>query len=180
MPFKPKDHSLPKACKTCKEVKPPEAFYIINKPAVRQHLGPGRQPHCIICHNKRVSERKRVAGEAWHKKENFRKMKWINENRERHDKTSLSSRLKRLFNITLEDYDNMLKSQNGTCAICKQTETKMNKFLGIPKRLAVDHCHMTGKVRGLLCFHCNSSIGKLKDSVELLQNAIEYLKKSKE
>jgi len=48
------------------------------------------------------------------------------------------------------------------------------------KRLAVDHCHVSGKIRGLLCFHCNSSLGKMKDSVEILQNAIDYLKKNRE
>ena len=55
---------------------------------------------------------------------------------------------------------------------------KCNKETGKLKRLAVDHCHETGKVRGLLCFHYNSSLGKFKDSIELLQNAIDYLKDS--
>lgn len=61
----------------------------------------------------------------------------------------------------------MLTSQGGTCAICHGTAT-----VG---RLAVDHCHLTGKVRGLLCTNCNTALGKLKDSKELLLNAINYL-----
>jgi hypothetical protein len=87
--------------------------------------------------------------------------------------------LKRTFNITLDDYNRMLEDQNGVCAICKRTETRKSK-LGELWQLSVDHCHDTGKVRGLLCFACNSSLGKFKDSIETLQNAIEYLKRSKE
>lgn len=61
----------------------------------------------------------------------------------------------------------MLREQGGTCAICHGTET-----VG---RLAVDHCHSTGRVRGLLCTNCNQAIGKLKDDSQLLRNAINYL-----
>lgn len=83
--------------------------------------------------------------------------------------------LKRNFNITLDDYNNMLALQNGTCAICKQEESKIFKKTGKRVDLAVDHCHKTGKVRGLLCWKCNASLGKFQDSIEILQNAIKYL-----
>lgn len=62
------------------------------------------------------------------------------------------------FGITIEDYNAMHDKQNGLCAICKQPETRLNKS-GTLHRLAVDHCHKTGKVRGLLCFKCNAAIG---------------------
>lgn len=78
--------------------------------------------------------------------------------------------LSKKYNITIEQYDSMLKSQDKKCSICE------NKFNDKSKRFAVDHCHTTGKIRGLLCFHCNTGIGKLKDSVELLEKAIIYLK----
>lgn len=75
--------------------------------------------------------------------------------------------LKRCYGITPEEYDKILREQGGTCAICHGTES-----VG---RLAVDHCHLTGKVRGLLCTNCNQAIGKLKDDAQLLRNAINYL-----
>lgn len=74
--------------------------------------------------------------------------------------------LKSRYGITLEQYNNQLDIQNNKCAICG---TKSEKSL------AVDHCHTTGKVRGLLCLKCNTAIGKLNDDVILLQRAIEYL-----
>jgi hypothetical protein len=77
----------------------------------------------------------------------------------------------RKYNISLSQYDDMLKKQNGVCAICK-------KQCSSGKRLAVDHCHSSGKIRGLLCAHCNTSLGKFNDSVELLTNAINYLKEN--
>jgi len=78
--------------------------------------------------------------------------------------------LKYSYGITLEDYNEMLAIQNGVCAICNQSCTT-------GRRLCVDHDHKTGKVRGLLCNDCNSGIGKLKDSSEILKNAANYLDK---
>lgn len=82
--------------------------------------------------------------------------------------------LKRLFGITLEDYNKMLLEQNEVCAICNQKE--MNKKY---RTLSVDHCHKTGKVRGLLCSNCNLGIGNMKDNINNLKNAINYLEKNK-
>jgi len=79
------------------------------------------------------------------------------------------------FEISMQDYNNMLSAQGGVCAICKQPET--HKRNGKVKALAVDHHHGTGKVRGLLCSDCNTGIGKLKDSPDVLQSAIDYLRK---
>lgn len=83
-------------------------------------------------------------------------------------------RLRRLYGISLEEYDCLRNKQDGKCAICgsKGTETKS----GTRYALAVDHCHITGSVRGLLCQDCNSGLGSLKDDVALLERAILYLK----
>lgn len=80
--------------------------------------------------------------------------------------------LKRIYGITLEEYNQMLISQNNSCAICKSTnpEGKHNKFV-------VDHCHKNGHVRALLCTRCNLGIGAFKDNVDNLQSAINYLNK---
>ena len=79
---------------------------------------------------------------------------------------------KRRYGITLDDYAQMLKLQNNRCAICNGTATGNRR----QKNLSVDHCHTTGKVRGLLCHGCNSGIGYMKDDIELLEKAIDYLK----
>ena len=77
--------------------------------------------------------------------------------------------LRNTYGLTEQDYDKQLKLQNGCCAICGKHHTKEKKYL------AVDHCHTTGKVRGLLCWRCNVSIGKFEDNVVILQSAINYL-----
>jgi hypothetical protein len=80
--------------------------------------------------------------------------------------------LKRMYGITQQDYDVMLTEQNNQCAICKTTEPggrhTSNYFV-------VDHCHNTGKVRKLLCHHCNTALGLVGDNIGTLQAMIEYL-----
>ena len=76
--------------------------------------------------------------------------------------------LKKLYGISLEEYEALLDSQDGVCAICKETP-RNNRFLG------VDHDHDTGRVRGLLCTTCNVGLGALHDSVEILRSALAYL-----
>ena len=84
-------------------------------------------------------------------------------------------KLKTTFGLSLDDYEGMAKSQNYRCAICHKEETaKSNK--GFVKCLAVDHCHETGRIRGLLCQACNTALGKFKDDEALLKSAINYLK----
>lgn len=76
------------------------------------------------------------------------------------------ARLKR-YGITLEQYTDLVLKQEGLCKIC-----------GENKPLDIDHNHETGLIRGLLCGCCNKGIGQLKDNIELLENAIKYLKES--
>ncbi len=86
--------------------------------------------------------------------------------------------LKFNFDMSLEQYKNISKSQDNVCAICRLPETSKPQN-GRTKNLAVDHCHKTGKIRGLLCGKCNKGIGLLQDNEEILMSAISYLKKSK-
>lgn len=81
--------------------------------------------------------------------------------------------LKRSFNISLDEYNLMLEKQEGRCAICKTDDPHVDTKSGF--HFAVDHCHTTGKVRGLLCAHCNTGLGKFRDDVANLQQAINYL-----
>lgn len=86
-----------------------------------------------------------------------------------HSRAKRAYRLRVQYNMTPEDYTRMLQEQGGTCAICKGPPG------GHAKEHYVDHCHSTGKVRGLLCMHCNSSLGHARDNVETLQRMIDYL-----
>lgn len=79
--------------------------------------------------------------------------------------------LNKKYGITLNEYEVMLKAQNSRCAICDTPNP-----LGPTNEFVVDHCHKTGKIRGLLCNHCNTGLGKLGDSVETLEKALRYLK----
>ena len=71
------------------------------------------------------------------------------------------------YGVTKRVYAEILVAQNGKCAICKEISKKT---------LAVDHCHKTGQIRGLLCRACNSMLGFGKDNKSIFENAISYLK----
>jgi hypothetical protein len=81
-------------------------------------------------------------------------------------------KLKANYGITLDQYNQILAKQNNLCSICE----KPNKH---KRRLNVDHDHITGVVRGLLCHHCNTSLGGFGDSIEVLARAIKYLEEHK-
>jgi hypothetical protein len=81
------------------------------------------------------------------------------------------------YGVSAEDYERRLVDQNGVCAICRRAETATLK--GKVKSLAVDHCHTTKKVRGLLCANCNHGLGKFGDEPALLRAAADYLEKSR-
>ena len=77
--------------------------------------------------------------------------------------------LKSKYGITLEEYNARLLKQDNKCAICGGINRS-------GKRLAVDHCHVTGRVRGLLCSNCNNGLGLFQDNSEFLNKAAAYLK----
>lgn len=77
------------------------------------------------------------------------------------------------YGITRQQYDMLLESQNGVCAICTNPETK--KIKGKVCNLHVDHDHETNEIRGLLCGKCNLGIGAFNDDVHIMQRAIEYI-----
>ncbi len=86
-----------------------------------------------------------------------------------------SSQLRQKYGITLAEYDTMLTVQNGLCAICGKPETATRK--GAILKLSIDHSHSSGAIRSLLCNCCNSGIAFFKENPDLLQAAIDYLKK---
>lgn len=83
-------------------------------------------------------------------------------------------RLQLKVKFSYEDYLAMLERQGGVCAICHQPETEKRQ-----RCLNVDHDHVTGKVRGLLCSNCNHALGQFDDNPETIRKAIAYLQKHK-
>lgn len=77
--------------------------------------------------------------------------------------------LKRNYGITLDEYNSILTKQNNSCAVCS---THKDAF---KRDLDVDHCHKTGKVRGLLCVACNTALGLLKEDKERAIKLFQYL-----
>lgn len=105
--------------------------------------------------------------------------KW-SDARARNPDVEYDRNLKRNYGITLEEYLEKFQNQNGVCKICKQPETTINGHTKVVRRLAVDHCHKTNKVRDLLCTRCNTTIGSVDDDIELLEEMINYIKEHKE
>lgn len=86
--------------------------------------------------------------------------------------------LMRQYQITLEDYRDMYEEQNGLCKICGEDGTRRASATQSTP-LVIDHSHVTGDVRGLLCHTCNSALGQFNDDIGILNKAIEYLTTSK-
>lgn len=118
---------------------------------------------------------------SYYKKNNKQIKVKLNSNEDRkskkkiyNSKTEIKQRarinsLKSLYGVTIEHYNEMLNSQNNCCAICLRPASEFKK------RLHIDHCHETGKVRGLLCRGCNLALGIFKDNSSTLRKAAEYL-----
>lgn len=94
---------------------------------------------------------------------------WYAANTEKAKLAALRVRLRNAYGLNFAAYEILLKKQKGKCAICGAKPKK---------RLCVDHCHRTKKVRGLLCRNCNAGIGLLKDDPKLLLKAVKYLQRA--
>ena len=85
------------------------------------------------------------------------------------------------YGITEHEYNDMLSTQNGCCAICGSDSSKTKKRKSgqgaEPRAFSIDHCHKTGKIRALLCGWCNTLIGLCEENPSVLRAAIEYLNK---
>jgi len=93
--------------------------------------------------------------------------------RSRHKERLRAQQLRIKFNITIDAYERMFRNQNGVCAIC-------GKFNVDGRRLAVDHDHNTGRIRGLLCRMCNVFLGLIENTPGLLHKFSEYIEKFSE
>ena len=170
-------NSVMKKCNTCTKVLSKEKFH---KKAQNKD---GYSNTCRRCTSEKgkiwrendpnFSEKHKLRGSKWYSENKEDKLlknkEWRENNISKYREINLKSR----FGINLDDYNNILISQNNCCAICKK---HMNEF---SYNLVVDHCHKSGKIRGLLCKKCNLGIGHLNDDIDILNNSILYLNKYK-
>ena len=146
-----------KTCSNCGEVRPKEVFYRDKNKA------DGCSSWCKEC-TKEINAQ-------WYtenrEKAKVSRTKWHKDNKEIVRNRKLILR----YGITLDQYNDLFSKQKGCCAICEEHQDTFSRAL------AVDHCHKTGKVRGLLCVNCNSALGKLKENIQKIIKAAEYLTK---
>lgn len=145
-----------KYCRGCQTWKPLDEFQ--NNSARRD----GKQDRCKICSN--------AAAKAWREGN----ANYYHRRLARDPHYFRSAKLRKRYNMTLEQYAALERKQKGLCAICKQPEKRVIKGKLLP--LVVDHDHVTGKVRGLLCHACNMALG-LVERVDWLKRATAYLEK---
>ena len=149
-----------KACSGCGNMFPASGFPV---------KGKHRTAQCKPCRNRYMRE--------WNAKNREAVRERHKEYKRRYPEAYRDSHLRHLFGISLAQYEEMLTAQGGVCAICKNPETALHNRTKMPKRLAVDHCHDSGAVRGLLCSGCNTGLGNFKDSRAALEAALAYLSK---
>ena len=95
--------------------------------------------------------------------------------RKRVEKKRYRGRLLARYGLTGEQYDALLIQQGNVCAACLRPETRPVRKDGSIRLLSVDHCHHSGKVRGLLCYGCNSALGFLDDDPEYVAKLLQYI-----
>jgi Recombination endonuclease VII len=101
------------------------------------------------------------------------------ERRKREGQLRNTKEVCRRLKFDVNHYYEMLKSQEGKCAICRQYETRKSRTEGKTCALTIDHDHVTGQIRELLCHSCNVVVGHCRESIDLLNATISYLKKHK-
>jgi hypothetical protein len=153
-----------KVCTKCGNEKPTEEFYWKNKEKGTRHS------RCIPCFLQVNNDLREKNGSTWSKN---RRDKYA-ANAEIRKKTIARNR-ENLYGITDDEYNRIGVEQAGVCATCK----KIRRWRGT-ESLHVDHCHETGRVRGLLCYYCNAALGLIGDDIQTLQAMIEYLEKAME
>lgn len=144
---------------------------------------------CRICHRKSAGKKRNENREWFNNKmaqdraknpEKWNKIykKVYNQQRAKYGSVYSLKKCCDARGITLEQYQEMLEKQNGVCAICFLPETRKDGRTQVTGRLAIDHCHKTNKVRGLLCHDCNTGIGKFYDDIPRIIRAAKYIKQN--
>lgn len=163
-----------KTCSKCGETKTLDAFY-------RQKRGRlGRSSVCRTCAQardacySRARQSKRRPEQAAYRRKHPEKVKaWKAAYYQKHKEKLWAQKLLNAYGVSAAQYYAMLDAQNGRCAICARHQD------AFAKRLFVDHCHQSGKIRGLLCKDCNIALGILGDSRSRVLQVARYLRLSR-
>lgn len=139
------------SCSNCGQVKPNT-----------EYRGKNRQCNACLREKNKKYKVNREKRNAWEREY------WAKNPEKRREK-----RLKQAFGLSLEEYHDLLIDQGGCCSICKEPCSSGSA-------LAVDHCHKTNLVRGLLCRNCNVGLGNFRDSPQLLRSAATYVERTDE
>ena len=150
-----------KVCSKCNKRKH------LNKFPKRPSAKDGHNTQCLVCYNAQKA--------AWRAKNYERDRDNKRGYRTKNPDRIRDTNLKQKYGISLAEYNDILEQQGGVCAICSKPERMRHGKSGKLAPLAVDHCHATGKVRGLLCFSCNVALGKFGDDKNILKKALDYL-----
>ncbi len=139
-----------KTCNVCGETKPLDKFY------KNKSYKSGVENRCNVCRAQWFREYRARDKEAYNKtrRETRGSTRWEN--------------IRKKFKIGESEYDEILKSQGGVCAICRLPH----------ERFHIDHDHVTNKIRGILCPSCNTGLGKLGDTLDGLMRAVRYLEET--
>lgn len=165
-----------KKCSLCGELKDVEQF--------RMGKGGWRSSHCHPCAREYIAKWRADNAERLRAQGRLRRQRMSEEELERKrelDKARYHQDpgrardyyLRKTYGISLERYQEMESAQDGRCRICGETCPS-------GRALAVDHCHTSGEVRGLLCGQCNNGLGRFKDRPDLLRAAADYLESANE
>ena len=171
---------LAKICAKCQTKKPANFFHKAKKEK------DGLQYQCIECSKKYHAERYINQKEKLQQQiQSYRASNkdklaeagkiWRSKNQDKVKQYQRTSNLRKKFGLSVEQYEKMAVAQNHVCAICLQPETFIHKTKGQVARLAIDHCHVSGKIRKLLCANCNRALGLFNDNADILKRAAQYI-----
>ena len=156
-----------KTCNKCKIEKPLSEFW---KSVVAKDGHVGRCKVCIKACQKQYEQRPYVKAQRKTAKANRLKHKIISDESKLIGKKRIFQKnLERAYNMTVKQHAELYEKQGGRCVTCGLHESEFNR------RLCVDHCHRTGRIRGLLCFKCNTTLGLVGEKIDTLRAMIEHL-----
>lgn len=160
-------NDVERLCTLCQKIKPVSQFAVSRKLTKIAGIATLRfRGECKDC--------QRLRNQAWRlaNVEAYR-ARYREARRKRTPEQKLKWLLKQEYGLTLEDYQRMMAAQDGRCAICRETPAPQKYKTGFH----VDHCHTTGRIRGLLCHNCNVSIGHLKEDLVRIRALLAYLER---
>lgn len=158
-------------CRTCEKVT--RKAYLATEAAREKCRGYDRTPKRVERNRAYAkSEAGRAYFRAYYNSERGREVRIKSQNSRDQVEKRRARHLHKRYRLSVAEYDALAASQNRRCAICATDKPTKNK----PRSFAVDHDHLTGKVRGLLCFRCNVGLGLLGDRSASAQSAIQYLR----